>query len=34
MTGIDEFVYVGDSMESLIDALNDNTQAQLKEYAD
>jgi hypothetical protein len=34
MTGIDEFVYVGDSMGSLIEALNSNTAALLGKYGE
>ena len=34
MTGIDEFTYVGDSISSLISALNDNTSALLGQYGD
>jgi hypothetical protein len=27
MTGLDEFTFIGDSMDSLVAALNDNTNA-------
>ena len=33
-TGLDEFVYVGDSMQSLIEALNQNTAALLGDYGE
>ena len=34
ITGMDEFTYVGNSMNDLISALNYNTEAQLKEYGE
>ena len=33
-TGLDEFVYVGDSMQSLIEALNQNTAALIGDYGE
>ena len=34
MTGIDEFTYIGDSMQTLVEALQDNTAAELQSYGE